>query len=50
MIVSENALKISIWLITLPNENAMKKFYRLWWFPKVERLVEIFEIFGNSEK
>ena len=50
IIVLHNVLKIWIELITLPNNNAMKKFYSLWRFSKVEMLVENFKVFENFKK
>ena len=50
MIVLDTVLKIWIELLTLLNDNAMEKFYGLWCFPKVEFLVESFNIFENFMK
>ena len=36
MIVLDNVVNIRIELITLPNDNAMEKFYGLWMFQKLE--------------
>ena len=49
IIVLDHILKIWIELKTLPNDNAMEKFYGLWWFSKKEILVELF-IFWKFRK